>query len=57
MSEKLWKVAEFAEKFRLDQQTIYCWIRVGKLRAIKIGKRIVRIPDSEFVRLAAGAMQ
>jgi putative molybdopterin biosynthesis protein len=52
MDEKMYTVQEIAKHFRISRQSVYDWIKDGKLRAIRIGER-VRVPESalrEFVR-------
>ena len=44
-------VAEVAAILRLNQQTIRNWIDAGKLPAVRVGARRVRIPRSDFDRL------
>ncbi len=43
--EKLYTVREVAEIFGLNEQTIYRWIKKGKLQASRLG-RSVRIKQS-----------
>jgi excisionase family DNA binding protein len=52
MSEQYYTVREVAERFKVSRQSVYDWIREGRLRAVKLGNR-TRIPESaleEFVR-------
>jgi excisionase family DNA binding protein len=49
--ELLLKVSEVANILRLDPQTIYRWIKTGKLQTSRIGKRGLRIPKDEIYRL------
>jgi excisionase family DNA binding protein len=50
MDEKLYTVAEVADRFRVSSQAVYDWINRGDLRAIRIGTRI-RIPESAMREL------
>lgn len=38
---------EIADKFKVKINTVYLWIRQGKLKAIKVGD-LWRIPESEL---------
>jgi excisionase family DNA binding protein len=44
-------VAEVASILKLNQQTVRNWIDTGKLPAVRIGPRRVRIRRSDFDRL------
>ncbi|AIH04460.1 helix-turn-helix domain-containing protein [Thermodesulfobacterium commune] len=55
--KKLYKVREIAEYFQVSERTVYGWIEMGYLRAIKVGsldgKGTVRVPEDaleEFIR-------
>jgi excisionase family DNA binding protein len=51
-SEKFYSVVEAAEMMRVSPWSVRSWLRLGKLRACKIGARVV-IPASalsEFIR-------
>ena len=43
--------AELAGIFKVSVKTLYGWIDQGKLDAVKIGSRAVRIPREAAVRL------
>ena len=49
--EKYYKVKEVAEMFRVSAQSIRDWIKIGKIKAISVSERTVRIPESEVERL------
>ena len=50
--EELYTVSEVAKMLKLkSKQTVYDWISDGTIKAIKIGKRVTRIPKSELERL------
>jgi len=48
--EKLYKVKEVADIFRVSERTVYNWVMFGYLRAIKVGdedgKGTVRITEA-----------
>ena len=48
--EKLYTPEEVAEHLKVSRETIYIWLRSGKLRAAKIG-HFWRIAESELRRL------
>lgn len=51
--ERLLTVREVAQYMSVDLQTVYGWIRQGRLEAVKPSKRMVRIRQStleDFVR-------
>jgi excisionase family DNA binding protein len=45
-------VAEFASEFRVSDKTARELIRSGKVKAVRLGPHIIRIPRSEIERLA-----
>lgn len=47
MSELL-TIREFAEKVKVTEQQVYCWIRAGDVKAVTIGRNTKRIPSSEL---------
>jgi excisionase family DNA binding protein len=54
---RLYTVREVAEYFKVSERTVYGWIEMGYLRAIKVGsldgKGTVRVPEDaleEFIR-------
>lgn len=53
--ERLHTQKEVAKRLRLSLKTIQNWRRDGKLQAIVLGHRTVRISESEVQRLLAGA--
>jgi len=40
-------VNEIAKELRVSKQTVYKWVKQGKVKAVKIDKAI-RIPESEL---------
>ncbi len=45
------KPRDLAKIFCISPKTIYGWIEQGKLDAVKIGGRAVRIPRQEAIKL------
>lgn len=53
MDETYLTVREVAERLRVTRQAIYNWITEGRLKAVKLGGKSVRVPLSsvaEFVQ-------
>jgi excisionase family DNA binding protein len=50
-------VAEIATLLKLNQQTIRNWIDAGELRAVRVGRRRVRVRRSELDRFIAAGEQ
>lgn len=50
LSDHYLRVREYAERFSLDESTVYKMIERGEIRAIRIGKKALRIPSSELER-------
>ena len=48
--ETLYTPQEVAEKLKLSKYTVYNFIKTGSLDAIRIGRRIYRIKDSDLRR-------
>ena len=48
--EMLYTPQEVAEKLKLSKYTVYSLIKSGSLDAIRIGKRMYRIKDSDLRR-------
>jgi excisionase family DNA binding protein len=55
MPDEFLTVAEVAEILKLNQQTVRNWITDGKLPAVRVGQRRVRIRRADFERLLARA--
>lgn len=51
MEETYLTVKEVAEKLRVTRQAIYNWITEGRLKAVKVGGKSVRIPASSIAAL------
>lgn len=49
---KYYSVAEFAALLNVDNQTVYRWIREGKINAVQARRwTAIRIPASEIDRM------
>ncbi|HET9376389.1 MAG TPA: helix-turn-helix domain-containing protein, partial [Chthoniobacterales bacterium] len=42
-------VRDLAERFAVSHPTIYRWVRLGKLPAIRLGKRVLRFSEDEIL--------
>jgi excisionase family DNA binding protein len=51
--ESFLTVAEVADRFKVNQQTVRNWIEQGRLPAVRVGRR-VRIRRSDFDRILDG---
>ena len=50
LSDHYIRVRDYARKFSLDESTVYKMIDRGEIKAIRIGKKTLRIPSSELER-------
>lgn len=50
LSDHYMRVRDYARKFSLDESTVYKMIDRGEIKAIRIGKKTLRIPSSELER-------
>jgi excisionase family DNA binding protein len=50
LSDHYIRVRDYARKFSLDESTVYKMIDRGEIKAIRIGKKTLRIPSSELKR-------
>jgi excisionase family DNA binding protein len=50
-SERLLRVSEGARELALKESTLRAWILTRRIRVVRIGRRAIRIPMSEVVRL------
>lgn len=50
LSEHYMRVRDYARRFSLDESTVYKMIERGEIKAIRIGKKTLRIPSSELER-------
>lgn len=47
-NEKFYKPSDVAEKLQISEQTIYKHIKLGKLKAVKVGNRYLRVSQSSL---------
>ena len=50
LSDHYMRVRDYARRFSLDESTVYKMIERGEIKAIRIGKKTLRIPSSEMER-------
>lgn len=50
LSDHYMRVRDYARRFSLDESTVYKMIERGEIKAIRIGKKTLRIPSSELER-------
>ncbi|MGH7297959.1 MAG: helix-turn-helix transcriptional regulator [Polyangiaceae bacterium] len=48
-------IAEVAKRFRVSKRTVERWVKTGRLPAIQLGERLVRIRQEDVDRLAVAA--
>lgn len=48
--EKMWKLKELRQAWQTSELTLRRAIHDGSLKAVRIGKRGLRVPDSEVQR-------
>lgn len=48
MPDDFLTVAEIAERFKVNQQTVRNWIDAGELSAVRVGARRVRVRQSDL---------
>ena len=53
--EKLYTTDEVAELLRVTRWTVYRYIRRGKLNAVRMGKRLLRVSESSVQKLLSEA--
>ena len=51
LEQEFYTVQETAELLRLNVNTVYKWIRAGKLERVKISPRAVRVKAESIARL------
>jgi putative resolvase len=54
---RLHKPNEAAELLNVSRQTIWAWIKRGKIKAVKLPSGQYRIPDSEIVKILQGVKE
>lgn len=47
----LYTINEVAEKLRLKPHTIYRWVWSGRIKALKLGDKTIRIPEEEVQKI------
>jgi len=50
LADHYMRVRDYARRFSLDESTVYKMIERGEIKAIRIGKKTLRIPSSELER-------
>ena len=50
LSDLYMRVRDYARRFSLDESTVYKMIERGEVKAIRTGKKTLRIPSSELER-------
>ncbi len=50
LSDHYIRVRDYAREFSLDESTVYKMIERGEIKAIRIGKKTLRIPSTELER-------
>jgi excisionase family DNA binding protein len=53
--EVLWTVPMVAKYLSFTEGAVYKWIAAGKIKAVKIGNKSVRVPKSEVERIVGEA--
>jgi excisionase family DNA binding protein len=56
MQQRLLTVKEVSQYLGLDPQTVYLWIKKGKIAALRPSARMVRISENELKRIMEGIM-
>jgi excisionase family DNA binding protein len=57
MTTALLRPSEAARELRVGRSTVYQMLRDGRLPAVRLGRRIVRIPRHAIEEIAARALQ
>lgn len=52
---KLYSVDKIAELLSVEEQTVYKWVREGKLRALKLAGTTLRVSETELERFVLQA--
>jgi excisionase family DNA binding protein len=53
-SDRFLTLFEAADELKISERSLRSLIAAGEVRAVRLGKRIVRIPRAEIERLASG---
>ena len=48
---KLYTISEVAEILRVTRQTVYNWIKSGKIRVVRLPNGFIRITEDELKRI------
>jgi len=43
-------IKEIAEKLKVSQRQVYRWIEAKKLKTFKLGKKVYRIAERDFIQ-------
>lgn len=46
----LYSIKQTCERFAIGRSHLWCLVRSGKIRTVRIGKRGIRVPESEIDR-------
>ena len=49
--EKLCRVEEFAKRLEIKSSTARAWVLARRVAKVRIGRRAIRIPESEITRI------
>lgn len=53
MSEKLMNVRDAAKALSIRESTVRAWLLARRIGHVRVGRRAIRIPESEIQRLIA----
>lgn len=56
MNERMWKVEEISQKYRVSRMTVYRAIQNQSLRAIRFGRNF-RVPDSALIEYLENSIE
>jgi excisionase family DNA binding protein len=56
IERQAWRVREFCEAHRVSRSTFYKYLKLGKIRVIRIGGRVL-VPAAEAARIASEGLQ
>lgn len=57
MEPEFYKVAEVAKIFKVTPQAVYKWVSDGKVKALELGPRALRISQAEVRRLKSAGLE
>lgn len=55
--ETTYTVAQAAERLHVKPVTVYRWIENGTCKSLRVGPKLLRIPESEIIRLLSSPAQ